>query len=304
MDDIDRNAATPDNEGGNEVDNKSDNEVDNEADNKAEIILYQPDNSLKLEVLLENETVWLTQAQMVTLFERERTVITKHINNVFNEGELEEKSNVQFLHIANSVKPVKIYNLDVIISVGYRVKSQKGTFFRRWATKILKNYLLHGYVINQRFERIEHRVTETEKKIDFFVKTSLPPVEGIFYDGQIFDAYIFVSDLIKSAQKSITLIDNYVDESVLLLLSKRGRGVNATIYTASISPQFQLDLQKHNAQYSTITVKTFTRSHDRFIFIDDNVYHIGASLKDLGKKLFAFSKMEIKANEFLRNMFS
>jgi hypothetical protein len=306
MDDLDKNAATPDNEGDNKADNKSDNEADNdvnnEADNKAEIILYQPDNSIQLEVRLENETVWLTQAQMVTLFERERTVITKHINNVFNEGELDEKSNVQFLHIANSDKPVKIYNLDVIISVGYRVKSQRGTFFRRWATKILKNYLLHGHVINQRFERIEYRVTETEKKIDFLVKTASPPREGLFFDGQIFDAYIFASDLIKSAQKSITLIDNYVDESVLLLLSKRGKGVDATIYTASISSQFQLDLQKHNAQYPVINVQTFTRSHDRFIFIDDDVYHIGASLKDLGKKWFAFSKMGLDTKILLQSI--
>jgi hypothetical protein len=181
---------------------------DSVENNRGEIVLYQPDNSIQLEVRVENETVWLTQAQMVMIFERERTVITKHINNIFNEGELDEESNVQFLHIANSDKPVKIYNLDVIISVGYRVKSQRGTFFRRWATKTLKEYILRGYAVNQRFERIEQRITATEKKIDFFVKTALPPKEGIFYDGQIFDAYAFVSDLIKSAKTSIILIDN------------------------------------------------------------------------------------------------
>jgi hypothetical protein len=278
-------------------------------DNKDEIILYQPDNSLKLEVRVENETVWLTQSQMVVLFERERTVITKHINNIFNEGELDEESNVQFLHIANSDKPVKIYNLDVIISVGYRIKSRQGTLFRIWATRVIKDYLLKGYAINQRFERVERlamttekRVTETEKKIDFFVKTAIPPKEGIFYDGQIFDAYAFVSDLIKSAKKSIILIDNYVDESVLLLLSKRTKNVGATIYTAQISPQLQLDLQKHNTQYPLVTVKTFSRSHDRFLFIDSDVYHMGASLKDLGRKWFAFSKMELNANLLLQNI--
>ena len=237
--------------------------------------------------------------KMVLLFERDRTVITKHINNIFSERELDEKSNVHFLHIANSDKPVKIYNLDVIISVGYRVKSHRGTSFRRWATKTLKKFILKAGSMNQRMERLEYRVTETEKKVDFFVRTSLPPVEGVFYDGQTFDAYKFVADLIKSAKKSITLIDNYIDESILLLLSKRGKGVKATIYTAQISPQLKLDLQKHNAQYSPVSVKIFTRSHDRFLFIDNNVYHFGASLKDLGKKWFAFSKMGLNANTLL-----
>ncbi|GHU89670.1 hypothetical protein FACS189476_08920 [Spirochaetia bacterium] len=175
-----------------------------------EIILYQANNdTVQLEVRLENETVWLTQNQMVDLFERDRTVITKHVNNVFKEGELDEKSNVHFLHIANSDKPVKFYSLNVIISVGYRIKSQRGTQFRIWATSVLKDYLLKGYAANQRFERLEKRVAETENKIDFFVKTALPPIEGIFYDGQIFDAYTFAADLIKSAKKSIVLIDNY-----------------------------------------------------------------------------------------------
>jgi len=278
-------------------------------ENKGEIIMYQPDNSLKLEVRVEDETVWLTQAQMVILFERDRTVITKHINNIFSEGELDEKSNVHFLHIANSDKPIKVYNLDVIISVGYRVKSNKGTSFRRWATKTLKEYMLRGYAINQRIERVEKiaietekRVTEAENKIDFFVKTSQPPVEGIFFDGQVFDAYKFAVSLIKSAKKSIILIDNYVDDDVLLLLSKRAKSVVATIYTATISPQLQLDLQRHNAQYPSVDVKIFTRSHDRFLFIDNDVYHIGASLKDLGKKWFAFSKMGLDANILLQNI--
>ena len=206
---------------------------------------------------------------------------------------------MHFLHIANSDKPVKRYNLDVIISVGYRIKSKRGTAFRRWATKVLKEYILKGHAINQRFERLENRVTETEKKIDFFVKTSQPPVEGIFYDGQTFDAYVFAADLIKSAQKNIVLIDNYVDETVLLLLSKREIGVDATIYTANFTPQLQLDLQRHNTQYPPITINTFNRSHDRFLLIDNHVYLIGASLKDLGKKWFAFSKMGMDAENIL-----
>lgn len=278
---------------------------------QGEIILYQPDEAVRLEVRLEDETVWLTQAQIAELFQRDRTVITKHINNVFKEKELEEKSNVHFLHIANSDKPVKFFSLDVIISVGYRVKSVRGTQFRQWANKILKEYLLKGYSINQRLNDMEYRmnnkffqiektIAEHDVKIDFFVRTSLPPVEGIFFDGQIFDAYKFATDLIKSAKCSLVLIDNYVDESVLLMLSKRNSGVSATIYTHKINAQLQLDLNKHNDQYPPIEARTYKSSHDRFLIIDNTeVYHIGASLKDLGKKMFAFSKLELPAHTII-----
>jgi hypothetical protein len=267
-----------------------------------EIILYQPDSVVKLEVRLEDETVWLTQAQMAELFQRDQSVISRHINNVFKEHELKEESNMQNLHIAFADRPTVFYSLDVIISVGYRVKSPRGTQFRQWANSVLKDYLLKGYAVNPRIERLEHRVTETERKIDFFVKTALPPIEGIFYAGQIFDSYIFITDLMKSAKKSIVLIDNYIDESVLTILSKRASAVQAIIYTSKISPQLQLDLKKHNAQYLPITVKAFNLSHDRFLIIDDTVYHIGASLKDLGKKWFAFSKMVVDAAELLRRI--
>ena len=278
---------------------------------QGEIILYQPDEAVRLEVRLEDETVWLTQAQIAELFQRDRTVITKHINNVFKEKELEEKSNVHFLHIANSDKPVKFFSLDVIISVGYRVKSVRGTQFRQWANKILKEYLLKGYSINQRLNDMEYRmnnkffqiektIAEHGAKIDFFVRTSLPPVEGIFFDGQIFDAYKFATDLIKSAKCSLILIDNYVDESVLLMLSKRNIGVSATIYTQRITQQLQLDLDRHNSQYPPIDIRTYRDSHDRFLIIDNTeVYHIGASLKDLGKKMFAFSKLELPAHTII-----
>jgi len=272
---------------------------------KDEIVLYQPNNSTQLEIRVENETVWLTQAQMVILFERDKSVISRHIKNIFEDRELEANSVVaKYATTAMDGKmySVDYYNLDVIISVGYRVKSPKGILFRQWATRILRNYLLKGYAINQRFEQIEQRVSATEKKIEFFVKTSLPPKEGIFFDGQIFDAYVFVSNLIKSAKKSVTLIDNYVDESILLLLSKRKKEVSATIYTQNFSPQLELDLKKHNAQYPSIVIQSFNRSHDRFLFVDNITYHVGASLKDLGKKLFAFSKMEIKTNELLNKL--
>ena len=264
-----------------------------------EIILYQPDQSIRLEVRLENETVWLTQAQLSELFQRERTVITKHINNIFKEKELEEKSNVHFLHIAHSDKPIKYYSLDVIISVGYRVKSRRGVEFRQWANKVLKDYLLRGYAINQRLERLEKTVADHSEKIEFFVRTSLPPSEGIFFDGQIFDAYAFAADLIKSARKSVVLIDNYVNESTLLMLSKRGEGVTATVYTGKVDKRLQLDLKRHNEEYPPIELAEYKQAHDRFLLIDTDVYHIGASLKDLGKKWFAFARLHLDAKELL-----
>jgi len=288
------------------------------SDSKGEIILYQPNNSLKLEVRLEDETVWLTQAQMSILFGRDRTVISRHIRNVFMDGELQENMVcANFAHttphgaIKGKTQTIDIlfYNLDVIISVGYRVKSREGTIFRQWANSVLKDYLLRGYAISNRFEQIdnkllqhEQKLFEHQKQIDFIVHTELPKKEGIFFEGQIFDAYVFISDLIKSAKNAIVLIDNYIDESVLLLLSKRGQKASAKIYTRQISPQLQLDLTKHNAQYKTVNIYETDRFHDRFLLVDNTVYHIGASLKDLGKKLFAFSKMEITAKEILKQI--
>lgn len=265
---------------------------------QGEIILYQPDEAIRLEVRMENETVWLTQEQIANLFGTKRPAITKHLNNIYNSGELDVDSTCSILeHMGNDGKQkytTKYYNLDAILSVGYRVNSRNATLFRRWASSVLKEYLLKGYSINQRLSELEKTVALHSEKIDFFVRTSLPPVEGIFFDGQIFDAYKFATDLIKTARKSLLLIDNYVDESVLLMLSKRNPGVSATIYTQKITPQLQLDLDKHNDQYPPINIRTYRNSHDRFLIVDDKeVYHIGASLKDLGKKLFAFSKLEI-----------
>ena len=269
-----------------------------------EVVFYEPDETLKLDVRLENDTVWLTQSQMSELFLRDRSVITKHINNIFKEKELEENSNVHFLHIASSDKPVKFFSLDVIISVGYRVKSVRGTQFRQWANKVLKDYLLRGYAINQRLielsDRLDRRLLEQDGKIaairkdvDFFVRSSIQPKEGIFFDGQIFDAYAFVAGLIRKANKRIVVIDSYVDDSVLVQLSKRRPGVKVDIYDGKISQQLRQDIARHNAQYPGVTLHSYKKAHDRFLIIDEEVYHIGHSLKDLGKKLFAFSKMDV-----------
>ena len=268
-----------------------------------EIILYQPDSTVKLEVRLENETVWLTQQQMTELFQTSKQNISLHVNNIFREGELDCNSVVKdSLTTASDGKKynTKYYNLDVIISVGYRVKSLRGTQFRQWANKVIKDYLMKGYAVSQRFERLEYRMAKTEEKIDFILNTSLPPREAIVFDGQIFDAYTLMCDLIRSAKNRIIIVDNYIDDSVFRQLDKRATGVSATIYTPSISRTLRQDLERHNAQYAPIEVKTFRRAHDRFLVIDDTVYHVGASFKDLGKKLTAFSKMEIMtADEFI-----
>ena len=267
--------------------------------NQGEIILYQPDNEVKLEVRLENETVWLTQAQMAELFQTSKQNVSLHTNNIFKEGELDKESVVkESLTTAADGKKywVKSFNLDVIISVGYRVKSVRGTQFRQWANKVLKEYLLKGYSVNRRLSDLEHTVAEHSKKIDFFVRTSLPPVEGVFYDGQLFDAYKFAIDLIRQAKQSIVLIDNYVDDSVLLMLSKRNEGVTAVVYTRKVDEQLRLDLERLGKQYPPVEVRICTKCHDRFLILDDkDVYHIGASLKDLGKKIFAFSKLDLPA---------
>ncbi|MBD5305232.1 MAG: virulence RhuM family protein [Bacteroides sp.] len=268
-----------------------------------EIILYQQDSTVKLEVRLENETVWLTQQQIADLFGVKQPAISKHLKNIFESGELIETSVHSILeYTATDGKSykTKFYNLDAILSVGYRVNSKNATLFRQWANKVLKDYLMKGYAVSQRFERLEYRMAKTEEKIDFILNTSLPPRESIVFDGQIFDAYTLMCDFIRSAKNRIIIVDNYIDDSVFRQLDKRTSGVSATIYTPSISRTLRQDLERHNAQYSPIEVKTFRRAHDRFLIIDDTVYHVGASFKDLGKKLTAFSKMEIMtADEFI-----
>ena len=297
--------------------NEIDNNISNsQPDRDNEIILYQPDSTLSLDVRVENETVWLTQAQMTELFQTTRNNITLHIRNIFKEGELEESSvsKESLLTAADGKRyKTKFYSLDVIISVGYRVKSIRGTQFRIWANKILKDYLLRGYSVNQRLlymeSRIDRRLLEYDKrlddltdKVDFFIRTSLPPKEGVFFNGQIFDAHEFICRLIKSAKKRIILIDNYVDESVLVQLDNRNADVSAVIYTGDISRTFRQSFNRHNRQYAPIDVRTADRIHDRFLIIDNTLYHIGASIKDLGKKLFAFSKLEISPDYILANI--
>ena len=279
---------------------------------------------MRLDVRVRHETVWLTQQQIAQLFGVKQPAISKHLKNIFDSGELNENSVYSILEYTaadgKSYK-TKFYNLDAILSVGYRVNSRNATLFRQWANKVLKEYLLRGYAINQRLlqleERVERRFTNQElhfeeqdrhlnqldKIVDFFIRTSLPPKEGIFFDGQIFDAYVFVSDLIRRAKKRIVVIDNYIDETVLMQLSKRRAGVKVDLYDGKINDQIRLDVKRHNKQYPGVTLHSYSKAHDRFLILDEEVYHIGASLKDLGKKLFAFSKMEaITATELLAKL--
>ena len=283
---------------------------------QGEIILYQPDETIRLEVRVEDETVWLTQQQMAELFGTGRQAITKHLQNIYDCEELKEEATCSILELVRKEgrrtvkRKIGFYNLDAIISVGFRVNTKRGIEFRQWANSVLKQYLLKGYTVNQRMFDIEQKVVEQgleikelRTKVDFFVRSSLPPIEGIFYDGQIFDAYAQIVGLIKQAKHSITLIDNYIDETTLTMLSKRDASVVATIYTRSLSQQQQLDLQRHNQQYAPITVHICQHNHDRFLIIDDEVYIFGASLKDAGKKLFAYIKMqETSSTELLRGI--
>ena len=275
-------------------------------------MLYQPDEEVRIEVRLEEDTVWLNRQQLAELFARDVKTIGKHVNNALREALAGMATVANFATLQKEggrivKRQVEYYNLDMVLSVGYRVKSSRGIEFRRWASKVLKEYLLRGYSVSQRMADMEQRVStslreheerlgKVEEKVDFFVRTFLPPVEGVFYDGQVFDAYKFAADLIRTAKESLLLIDNYVDESVLMMLGKRGKGVSATICTQRLSRQLQLDMAKYDAQYPPLELRVCKNIHDRFLIIDNaEVYHIGASLKDLGKKMFAFSKLGIPA---------
>ncbi|MBP5365192.1 MAG: virulence RhuM family protein [Bacteroidales bacterium] len=280
------------------------------------VIVYQSDDdSLRLDVQLSEETVWLTQMQMVELFQSSKANVSEHIKNIYQQQELSKEATVRKFRtvqkegLRSISRMLEYYNLDVIISVGYRINTKRGIMFRKWATEVLKEHLLQGYSINRNIVQINEQLQEhtekiqhLEERVDFFVRTSLPPLQGIFFDGQIFDAYTFVCDLVRSAKKRIVLFDNYVDDTVLTMLDKRSNGVAVRILTKTISQQLQLDINRHNAQYPPLAAETFANAHDRFLCIDDVVYHIGASLKDLGKKWFAFSKMEIATDEILRRL--
>ncbi len=270
---------------------------------KNEIVLYQSNElSERIEVRLEEDTVWLSQQQMAILFQQTKQNISLHINNCFKEKELEKQATVkESLTVQkegnrNVKRKIEYYNLDVIISVGYRVKSKQGTQFRIWATNVLRDYLLKGYALNQRMNRIENTVEHLADKVNeisFQIKSNEIPSQGVFFDGQIFDAYELTSRIIRSAKKSIVLIDNYIDESTLIHLSKKAKTVKILLLTKNITNQITLDVKKANAQYGNFGLKTFAKSHDRFLIIDNSeVYHLGASLKDLGKKWFAFSRLD------------
>jgi hypothetical protein len=280
---------------------------------KGEILLYRHEGlSEHIEVMLEHDTVWLNRQQMSMLFGRDIKTIGKHINNVFSEGELDSGATVakfatvQYEGDRKVERQVEFYNLDVVISVGYRVKSKQGTQFRIWATNVLRDYLLKGYALNQRMNRLENTVEGLATKvseIDLQINTHLIPTQGVFFDGQIFDAYELASKIIRSAKKSIVLLDNYVDETTLTHLAKKKKEVRVYLLSKNIHKQLALDIQKANAQYGHFEVKLFTQSHDRFLIIDGKeVYHLGASLKDLGKKWFAFSKLEVRSVEQIMNL--
>jgi hypothetical protein len=279
---------------------------------KNEIIIFNSNElAHHIEVRMDevNETFWLALNQIASLFERDKSVISRHIKNIFSNAELDKNSVVAFFAITaadGKIYNVEHFNLDVILSVGYRVNSKRGTQFRIWANRVLKDYLLKGYAVNNRMNRIEDQMESIKTKvdqIDLQLHTQLIPTQGIFFDGQVFDAYALCSRIIRSANKRIVLIDNYIDESTLVHLSKKREGVTVLLLTKTMNKQFQLDLQKANEQYGGFELKSFHKSHDRFLIIDDHeVYHLGASLKDLGKRWFAFSKLDKSSVDGLLNM--
>lgn len=280
---------------------------------QGEVIFYQPDNTMRLEVRLEDETVWLTQQQMVTLFQSSKANVSEHIRNIYDQGELEQEATVRNFRTVRKEgnrmvnRTLTYYNLDAIISVGFRVNTKRGIMFRQWANRTLKEYLLRGYAFhqqmiamqrqidvrleeqNERLSVVENHLHEHDQKFDMIVKTPELPNEGVFFDGQIFDAFKLVMQLIKSAEHRIILIDNYINEEILTMFDQRANGVIASIYTARIDSAMQLAIQRHDAQYDPIPVNVFRMSHDRWLIIDEKVYHFGASLKDLGKKWFGVS---------------
>ena len=298
------------------------NELSIPTSQSGEIILYQPDEKVRLEVRIEEDTVWLSQQQMTILFQTTKQNVSLHINNIFKEGELRKEATVKdYLTVQSEGERkvnriVSFYNLDVIISVGYRVKSQRGTRFRQWANGVLKDYLLKGYSINDKLiqmeDRIDRRLMQHEKQlqeqqqqIDFFIRTNQPPIEGVFFEGQIFDAYRFVEELIKSARHGIVLIDNYIDASVIDVLGHREADVKAEIYTETVSVAISHAATLYNAQHPDMKVEVracASRFHDRFLIIDDDVYHLGASVKDLGKRLFAFSRLGLDKSIILQQL--
>ena len=288
------------------------NQPRNLPESKNEIVVYQPDETTRLSVCFDGETVWLSQEQMIVLFQRDRSVISRHIANAFKEGEVDKENCLQILQTNTKGRPEVVYNLEVVTSVGYRVKSLRGVLFRRWANRVLKEYLLRGYSVNARMNQLEDKmdrrlaqhdqaIVDLKEKVDFFVQTQIPPLQGVFYDGQLWDARALVLQLVSRAKRSLVLIDNWAAPETLDLLAKKGKGVKVTVFTSEhydtkhvphhkISPA---DVETFNAQYPRLAVRYNESFHDRFLIIDDKeLYLVGASLKDLGRKCFAFMKLD------------
>ena len=269
-----------------------------------EIILYQPDSSVALEVMIKEESVWLTQQQIADLFGVKQPAISKHLKNIFESGELVEASVYSILEYTatdGKTYKTKFYNLDAILSVGYRVNSRNATLFRQWANQVLKDYLLKGYAVNQRFERLEYRMAKTEEQVGLLIKSALPKPEGIFFEGEVFDAYDWLSKRITSAENRIIILDPYADYTVFQQLNRRKENVRVTLYTSPKNDLINLDLKKFKKQYPNIQInfkKNYT-GHDRFLIIDDTVYHVGGSMKDLGNRLMAYSILHMVTPEDL-----
>ena len=293
-----------------------------------EVVMYQAEGSIQLPVRIENDTVWLTIDQMALLFGKSRSTINEHILNAISEGEVDKNTTIRKIGKTDfSTKPTNFYNLDVIISVGYRVKSIQGTLFRRWANQVLKDHLLKGFSINQRFMVVEERIDQTlvshekrflehethlnsiesrvgtlEKQVDFFVKANLPPKEGVLQAKAFWSGYEFAVQLVRSAKQEIVIIDPFADDTSLSLMSKRNPGVNGVIYSARINQTMKAECERLNRQCPPVELRTMREVHDRFIVIDETVYHIGASIRDLGNKLTAFSVLNIVTKQQLLEM--
>ena len=280
---------------------------------KNEIVVYQPNETLRLEVLVENETVWLTQSQLCELFGVVKSNVSYHLKNIFSTGELNRSATVQEIRTVQNeggrqvVRMVDVYNLDAIISLGFRINSKRGIEFRQWATAVIKSHMLQGVTVNQRMiameDRIDRRLSkhdadiiELRKDVDFFISSSLPPKEKVFVEGKMLDAQVELTRIVKTAKRRIVLIDNYIDERTLMLLGNRRAKVSCTVYTLRPnSPKLVPALANYAKEYPAlpITVKGYKKSHDRFLIVDNTVWHIGASLKDAGSALFAMMKMEL-----------
>lgn len=277
----------------------------NPIDSSGEVVFYQQEGKIQLPVRVENDTVWLTIEQMTFLFGKSRSTINEHILNAFTEGELEKNESVKKIGNSDfSKKPTNFYNLDVIISVGYRVKSIQGTQFRRWALQVLKEHLLKGFSVNQRLvshenrlESLDSRVIYLEKQVDFFVKANLPPSEGLLPTNAQWSGYEFAVQLVRSAKRELVIIDPYANDMVLSLMAKRSEGVNATIYSARITRTMREEEARLNRQFPTVHLENMREVHDRFVIVDDVVYHVGASFKDLGNQMTAFSVLNFVTKE-------